>query len=77
MTDGVRVRIVLFAAVVAAAGVGCAAKPYARDPLVTDGRAVRGDRAAAARPGAPAAEPATPDAPAGPTVGDPALATSP
>lgn len=68
MTPGPRIRLLLCAALVAA-GCGCAAKPYARDPLVRDGLGVRGDRTAAARPVAPPAEPTTPDAPAGPTLG--------
>jgi hypothetical protein len=68
MTLGPRVQFV-FCAALAAAGCGCAAKPYARDPLVRDGLGVRGDRTAAARPLAPPAEPTSPEAPDGPTIG--------
>ncbi|QDU21453.1 hypothetical protein [Urbifossiella limnaea] len=55
---------------VIAAATGCATKPYDRDPLLSSGYGVRGDRAAAARPPRPEAEPATPDAPTGPVLGD-------
>ncbi len=69
MDFGRRTRVGLFAAVVLAAAGGCAAKPYARDPLLRDNRGVRGDRTAAARPLPPPAEPAGPDAPTGPLLG--------
>ncbi len=68
---GGRVCVGLLAAAALAAGGGCAAKPYARDPLLRGGIGVRGDRAAAARPLPPPPEPVGPDAPAGPTIGDP------
>ena len=69
MGFGRRTRVGLFAAVALAAAGGGAAKPYARDPLLRDGRGVRGDRPAAARPLPPPAEPVGPDAPAGPLLG--------
>ncbi|MFO0801155.1 MAG: hypothetical protein U0804_27125 [Gemmataceae bacterium] len=56
-----------------AAATGCATKPYDRDPLLSNGYGVRGDRAAAARPPLPQPEPTTPDAPAGPVLGDSGL----
>ena len=68
---GRRVRVGLLAAVALAAGGGCAAKPYARDPLLRGGSGLRGDRAAAARPLPPPPEPAGPEAPPGPLLGDP------
>ena len=71
---GRRVRVGLLAAVALAAGGGCAAPPYVRDPLVRDGRGVRGDRQAAVQPTPPPAEPAGPEAPPGPLIGDPAYA---
>ena len=68
---GRRVRVGLLAAVTAAGG--CATKPYDRDPLLSNGYGVRGDRSAAAKPVTPPVEPAGPDAPAGPLLGDTGL----
>lgn len=65
---GRRVRVVLLAAVAAAGG--CATKPYDRDPLLSSGYGVRGDRAAAAKALPPPVEPAGPDVPPGPLLGD-------
>ncbi|HEX4613600.1 MAG TPA: hypothetical protein VH092_35790 [Urbifossiella sp.] len=66
---GRRILIGLLAAVVFSAGGGCATKPFARDPLLRDGRGVKGDREAAARRPEPPAEPIGPDPPPGPTIG--------
>ncbi len=67
---GRRVRVGLLAAVALAAGGGCAAKPYARDPLLRGGLGVKGDRAAAARPVTPPVEPDGPEPPPGPRLGE-------
>jgi hypothetical protein len=71
---GRRVRVGLLVVVALAAGGGCGATPYARDPLVRDVRGVRGNRQAAAQPAPPPAEPVGPEAPPGPLIGDPAYA---
>ncbi len=63
-----RVRVALLAAVAAAGG--CATKPYDRDPLLSNGYGLRGDRTAAARPVPAPVEPTSPDAPPGPVLGD-------
>lgn len=68
---GRRVRVGLLAAVAAAGG--CATKPYDRDPLLSNGYGVRGDRSAAAQSVKPPVEPAGPDAPAGLLLGDTGL----
>ncbi len=69
---GRRVRVAVLAAATAAGG--CATKPYDRDPLLSTGRGVRGDRTAAARALPPPAEPGGPEAPPGPVLGDRGLA---
>jgi hypothetical protein len=74
MGVGRRLRVGFLATAALAAGVGCSAKPYARDPLLRDRRGVPGDRAAAARPPVAPAEPRGPEAPPGPTLGAPRLA---